>query len=207
MTCSRCRRNVHAPATRKVLSHMTPPPTSDVPANRYGPDLVIEALALEPLDALGGIRERAAARVVFLPSFHPEGAITASRRGVVTELQVSALSTSLWFRLSAGGAVRRDPNGWAERASLDGDDASELWDDLSRIELPEFPELASFGIDGISLHGEYVDSRVHRKFDAWSPGRATLPSTFVRRSIRQQRNTLVWRTPPSIWSSFTATSA
>ena len=142
----------------------------------YGPQYLLDTFSVRPL---GGpeMQPAEAARVLFMPSFHPECCVTATLDGREPQVALVTMQTSLWkwYRTlraeddrSTEQGLPRVPERWEERAGIPADRLTVARNEILATEPLNLSDTHRIALDGMSVQGEYRsgDGRTIA-FDDW----------------------------------------
>ncbi len=141
--------------------------------NDYGPERVLHALGVQPLDASArSATTTAAAQVLFLPSFHPECCVTVDLRDYAPTVTLVTMRTSLWNwwchqmqrdrgNLGPNEQPPPSPERWEERAVITTEGLAALRAELSLSDPPTESDAKVVTLDGMTVHAQYRDEVGH----------------------------------------------
>jgi hypothetical protein len=120
-----------------------------------------------------------AARVLLLPSFHPEVFLQVSEGPTGTTLCLSTFTSSLW--LSLYSLTRARPERREEEAQVPPERAARFWTALEEVKPELLQDVPRVGYDGMILNASYQRGD-NTSFDAWSA--APAPQSRIGRFVR-----------------------
>lgn len=130
----------------------------------YGPERVLDALEVPSLESWA-VPGAEAARVLFLPSFHPECALTASLNDERPVVTLVTAQTNLWYwwchQIQEAQGLRvhevapPPPERWQERADIPADHVDRFRAKFLSIDPISVSDTDLAGLDGMSIVGQY----------------------------------------------------